>query len=200
MRAFIYIALASLMSVGAAQAVEERATFAGGCFWCVEADYEKVEGVTEAISGYTGGTVEDPTYEQVTAGGTGHYEVVEVVFDNDVVSYRELVDIFWRTVDPVDVGGQFCDRGNSYRTAVFTRTADQEAAARASKEQAEAALGQRILTPIIEDDRFYKAEEYHQDYYTKNPIRYNFYRLTCGRDKRVKELWGDQAYQGIDAK
>ncbi|WP_027834397.1 peptide-methionine (S)-S-oxide reductase MsrA [Maritalea myrionectae] len=200
MRAFIYIALASLMSVGAAQAVEERATFAGGCFWCVEADYEKVEGVTEAISGYTGGTVEDPTYEQVTAGGTGHYEVVEVVFDNDVVSYRELVDIFWRTVDPVDVGGQFCDRGNSYRTAVFTRTADQEAAALASKEQAEAALGQRILTPIIEDDRFYKAEEYHQDYYTKNPIRYNFYRLTCGRDKRVKELWGDQAYQGIDAK
>lgn len=200
MRAFIYIALASLMSVGAAQAVEERATFAGGCFWCVEADYEKVEGVTEAISGYTGGTVEDPTYEQVTAGGTGHYEVVEVVFDNDVVSYRELVDIFWRTVDPVDVGGQFCDRGNSYRTAVFTRTADQEAAALASKEQAEAALGQRILTPIIEDDRFYKAEEYHQDYYTKNPIRYNFYRLTCGRDKRVKELWGEQAYQGIDAK
>ncbi len=117
-----------------------------------------------------------------------------------LLAIESWLTFFWRTVDPVDVGGQFCDRGNSYRTAVFTRTADQEAAALASKEQAEEALGQRILTPIIEDDRFYDAEGYHQDYYKKSPVRYNFYRLTCGRDKRVKELWGDQAYQGIDAK
>jgi len=198
MRAFIYLAMASLLSVGAATAAEEKAVFAGGCFWCVEADFEKVDGVKEAVSGYIGGTVEDPTYEQVTAGGTGHYEAVEIIFDNEKVSYRELVDILWRTIDPVDAGGQFCDRGSSYRTAVFTRTADQEAAARASKAEAEKALGQSIVTPIIEDDRFYEAEGYHQDYYKKNPVRYNFYRFTCGRDKRVEALWGDQAHMGVE--
>jgi peptide-methionine (S)-S-oxide reductase len=198
MRAFIYLAMASLLSVGAATAAEEKAVFAGGCFWCVEADFEKVDGVKQAVSGYIGGTVEDPTYEQVTAGGTGHYEAVEIIFDNEKVSYRELVDILWRTIDPVDAGGQFCDRGSSYRTAVFTRTADQEAAARASKAEAEKALGQSIVTPIIEDDRFYEAEGYHQDYYKKNPVRYNFYRFTCGRDKRVEALWGDQAHMGVE--
>lgn len=198
MRAFIYLAMASLLSVGAATAAEEKAVFAGGCFWCVEADFEKVDGVKEAVSGYIGGMVEDPTYEQVTAGGTGHYEAVEIIFDNEKVSYRELVDILWRTIDPVDAGGQFCDRGNSYRTAVFTRTADQEAAARASKAEAEKALGQTIVTPIIEDDRFYEAEGYHQDYYKKNPVRYNFYRFTCGRDKRIEALWGDQAHMGVE--
>ncbi|MCF4098873.1 peptide-methionine (S)-S-oxide reductase MsrA [Maritalea mediterranea] len=198
MRALIYIVMAALLSVSTVQAAEEKAVFAGGCFWCVEADFEKVDGVKEAISGYIGGTVDNPTYEQVTGGNTGHYEAVEIIFDNDKVSYRELVDILWRTIDPVDAGGQFCDRGNSYRTAVFTRTADQEAAALASKAEAEEALGQRIVTPIIEDDRFYKAEDYHQDYYKKNPVRYNFYRFTCGRDKRVEALWGDQAYRGIE--
>lgn len=198
MRALTYIALASLLSVGAAQAAEEKAVFAGGCFWCVEADFEKVDGVIEAVSGYIGGTVENPTYKQVTAGGTGHYEAVEITFDNEKVSYRELVDILWRTIDPVDEGGQFCDRGDSYRTAIFTRTADQEAAALASRTAAESALDQSIMTQIFSDDRFYEAEDYHQDYYKKNPVRYNFYRFTCGRNQRVEALWGDQAYMGIE--
>jgi peptide-methionine (S)-S-oxide reductase len=198
MRALTYLALASLMSVGAAQAAEEKAIFAGGCFWCVEADFEKVDGVKEAVSGYIGGTVANPTYKQVTAGGTGHYEAVEITFDNEKVSYRELVDILWRTIDPVDEGGQFCDRGDSYRTAIFTLTADQEAAALASRTAAESALDQSIMTQIISDDRFYEAEDYHQDYYKKNPVRYNFYRFTCGRDKRVEALWGDQAHMGVE--
>ncbi|WP_424982922.1 peptide-methionine (S)-S-oxide reductase MsrA [Maritalea sp. S77] len=198
MRALTYLALASLMSVGAAQAAEEKAIFAGGCFWCVESDFEKVDGVKEAVSGYIGGTVANPTYKQVTAGGTGHYEAVEITFDNEKVSYRELVDILWRTIDPVDEGGQFCDRGDSYRTAIFTLTADQEAAALASRTAAESALDQSIVTQIISDDRFYEAEDYHQNYYKKNPVRYNFYRFTCGRDKRVEALWGDQAHMGVE--
>lgn len=197
MRALIFIVLASLLSVGTAQAAEEKAVFAGGCFWCVESDFEKVDGVIEAVSGYIGGTIENPTYKQVSAGGTGHFEAVEITFDNEKVSYRELVDILWRTIDPVDAGGQFCDRGDSYRTAIFARTPAQEAAALASKTAAERALDQSIVTQIFADAPFYAAEDYHQNYYKKNPVRYRFYRFTCGRNQRVKALWGDQAYQGI---
>jgi peptide-methionine (S)-S-oxide reductase len=186
--------LAATALAGAARA-EERATaiLAGGCFWCVEADFDKVDGVLETVSGYTGGHVENPGYRQVVGGGTGHYEAVEIVYDPSVVSYRELVDHFWRTVDPTDAGGQFCDRGDSYRTAVFVEDEEQRAAAEASKAAAEEALGREIVTPILEAGRFWRAEEYHQDYYVKNPTRYRFYRSSCGRDDRLEEVWGDAA-------
>jgi len=171
----------------------EHAVFAGGCFWCVEADFDKLDGVVETVSGYAGGTVENPTYKQVTAGGTGHAEVVRVAYDPSVISFRALVDHFWRTVDPLDAGGQFCDRGASYRTEVFVSGPEQRAAAEASKADAEAALGEAFVTAITALEAFYPAEDYHQDYYKKNPLRYRYYRLACGRDARVKRLWGQAA-------
>jgi peptide-methionine (S)-S-oxide reductase len=190
--------LAAGAATGGAIAGEPRtAVFAGGCFWCVEADFDKVPGVLGTVSGYTGGTVENPTYEQVTHGDTGHYEAVEVTYDPDRVGYAQLVDIFWRTVDPTDAGGQFCDRGDSYRTAVFVADAAERQAAEASKAEAAVALGQEIVTPVLEGGAFWPAEEYHQDYYEKNSLRYNYYRWGCGRDARVEELWGDAAHQGL---
>lgn len=169
----------------------EDIILAGGCFWCVEADFDKVEGVLSTTSGYTGGRTENPTYEQVTYGDTGHYEAVRITYDPSVVTFRDLVDHFWRTVDPTDAGGQFCDRGESYRTAVFVADAGERAAAEASREEADALLAQDIVTPILDEATFYPAEAYHQDYYEKNPIRYRFYRLSCGRDARLEELWGE---------
>lgn len=169
---------------------------AGGCFWCIEHDFEKVAGVVDVQSGYAGGTVENPTYEQVTAGGTGHYEVVQVVYDADVISTEEILHAFWRSVDPTDAGGQFCDRGDSYRTAVFGDSA-QRAIAETSKQAAAEALGQEIVTPILDAATFYPAEGYHQDYAERNAVRYNFYRWSCGRNQRVDALWGDMAYDGI---
>ncbi|MEM9749404.1 MAG: peptide-methionine (S)-S-oxide reductase MsrA [Pseudomonadota bacterium] len=166
------------------------AVFAGGCFWCVEADFDKVEGVLATTSGFAGGDVENPSYRQVTFGDTGHYEVVEVAYDPDIVSYRTLVDYFWRHVDPLDAGGQFCDRGASYRTAVFVAGEAQRADADASKTAAETALGESVVTTILDLDAFYPAEEYHQDYYKKKPVQYRYYRLRCGRDARVAEVWG----------
>lgn len=169
---------------------------AGGCFWCIEHDFEKVTGIIDVQSGYAGGTVENPTYKQVTAGGTGHYEVVQVVYDADVISTEDLLHAFWRSVDPVDAGGQFCDRGQSYSTAVFGNSA-QRAAAEATKQAAEADLGQKIVTPILDEVTFYPAEDYHQNYAELNQVRYNFYRWSCGRNQRVEALWGDMAYDGI---
>ena len=177
------------------------ATFAGGCFWCVESDFDMVPGVVETVSGYTGGTTANPTYRQVTAGGTGHYEAVRIRYDPEKVSYERLLHVFWRSVDPTDAGGQFCDRGASYRTAIFAGTEEERRLAEASKEAVERSgvLEQGVVTPVEPLKEFYPAEDYHQDYYMKSPVRYKFYRFSCGRDARVRELWGDQAHDGIEA-
>lgn len=182
----------------------ETLTVAGGCFWCVESDFEQVNGVTEAVSGYAGGKTADPTYKQVTGGGSGHYEAVQITFDPEVISEGELLDIFFRSIDPTDAGGQFCDRGPSYRTAIFA-TDDQKNIAEQSKAKAQAELGQEIVTPILGFADFYPAEAYHQDYAKGSKIvltrfgpksqakAYKAYRKACGRDQRVKELWGSAA-------
>jgi len=164
---------------------------AGGCFWCVESDFEKLTGVTEAVSGYTGGSLDNPTYKKVGTNRTGHYEAVKVTFDPTIVSYRQLVDHFWKTVDPTDARGQFCDKGESYRTAIFV-TPEQRAEAEGSLEQiiANKPFDADIVTPILPAVTFYDAEGYHQDYYKKNALRYKYYRNGCKRDKRLKELWG----------
>lgn len=209
---FKSIALATMIVVGfVAQSKTAHAenlqtlTVAGGCFWCVEADFEQVRGVKEAVSGFTGGTVSNPSYKQVTSGGTGHYEAVQITFDADVVSRRSLLDLFFRSVDPTDAGGQFCDRGESYRTAIFTSTAAEEKTAAAAKAKAAADLGLTVVTPILSASEFYPADAYHQDYYKGRQLvitrfgpkrqasAYTAYRKACGRDARVKELWGNDA-------
>lgn len=187
----------ALTTIPASAQNTERAIFAGGCFWCVEADFDKAPGVLETVSGYTGGTTGNPTYKEVSHGGTGHREAVRIVYDPAKVGYDELLTVFWRTVDPTDAGGQFCDRGVSYETAVFVTDAGQRRIAEASKQAAAEALDREIVTKIEDAGTFYPAEGYHQDYYRKNPLRYKFYRWNCGRDQRVKELWGDDAYKGI---
>jgi peptide methionine sulfoxide reductase msrA/msrB len=175
------------------------AVFAGGCFWCTEADFEKVPGVIEAVSGYTGGLVPNPTYEQVSAGGTGHVEAVEVTYDPATVSYGQLLSWFWRHIDPTDADGQFVDRGAHYRSAIFYADEEQRRLAEASKEQL-AASG-RFETPLVTEilplDTFYRAEEYHQDYYKKNPVRYRFYRFNSGRDQFLEKIWGKQSPEAI---
>jgi len=172
-----------------------KATFAGGCFWCVEADFDKVDGVVSTTSGYIGGHLANPKYEQVAAGTTGHAEAVEVVFDPRRVSYEKLLDVFWHSIDPTVVNRQFCDVGSPYRTAIFVHDAAQRRAAEASKAAIEKTkpFPQPIVTPIEPATTFYPAEEYHQDYYLKNPVRYRYYRSSCGRDARLKELWGSKA-------
>jgi peptide-methionine (S)-S-oxide reductase len=183
---------------GAARAQETAtAVFAGGCFWCVESDFDAVPGVTETISGYTGGTVPNPTYEQVSHGNTGHYEAVEITYDPAKVTYAELLTAFWHSVDPTDAGGQFCDRGHSYKTAIWVKTEAERQAAEASKAAAEKELGAKIVTPILDATPFFSAEGYHQNYYQTNPVRYRYYRWGCGRNQRIEELWGDAAYKGI---
>ena len=176
------------------------ATFAGGCFWCVESDFDTVPGVVETISGYTGGTVANPGYKQVTEGGTGHREAVQIRYDPKQVSYERLLHIFWRSVDPTDDGGQFCDRGDSYQTAIFAGNDEERRLAEASKNALDqsAVLDAPVVTPIEPAKEFYPAEGYHQDYYTKNPVRYRFYRFSCGRDSRVQQVWGNQAHDGIE--
>ena len=175
------------------------ATFAGGCFWCVEADFDNVPGVVRTVSGYTGGALKNPTYRMVSAGGTGHIEAVQIFYDPKKVTYAMLLDVLWRSVDPTDGGGQFCDRGESYGTAIFANSPDQKRLAEDSKRilQASGVLKQPIVTPIEVAGPFYPAEDYHQDYYNKNPIRYKIYRYGCGRDARIKELWGKDAHLGI---
>ena len=173
----------------------EKAIFAGGCFWCVESDFDKVAGVISTTSGYTGGTTTKPTYEQVSSKNTGHAEVVEVVFDPALVSYAKLVDHFWRTIDPTVKDRQFCDVGNPYRSAIFPIGEAQLKVAQASKAALEKSkpFPEPIVTEVTPASTFYAAEDYHQDYYKKNPVRYQYYRLSCGRDARVKALWGAQA-------
>ena len=181
------------------QAKTEKAIFAGGCFWCVESDFDKVKGVIKTISGYTGGITKNPTYKEVTYKNTGHFEAVEITYDPSIVSYKELLHIFWRTVDPTDAGGQFCDRGASYRTAIFPINDEQFKLATESKthEQTKGKLKGKIVTPVLKTTMFYKAENYHQNYYKTNPIRYNYYRFSCGRDKKIKTLWGEEAHMGL---
>jgi peptide-methionine (S)-S-oxide reductase len=198
MIAFAFAAATAGLAPAAAQDLRSTVV-AGGCFWCVEADFDKVEGVVETLSGYTGGHVENPTYQQVVTETTGHYEAVRITYDADVISYRELVDIFWRTVDPTDDGGQFCDRGASYRTALFVADPSERAEAEASLAEAEASLGQPIVTPVLDAETFWPAEDYHQDYYQENAFNYGFYRRACGRDARVRSLWGDEAFMGLTA-
>jgi peptide-methionine (S)-S-oxide reductase len=172
-----------------------KATFAGGCFWCVEADFDKVDGVISTTSGYIGGRVVNPTYEQVSAGSTGHTEAVEIVFDPRRVSYEKLLEVFWVSIDPTVVNRQFCDVGSQYRTGIFVHDEAQRRAAEASKAKLANSKPFRdpIVTPIEAATSFYPAEEYHQDYYRKNPVRYRYYRSGCGRDARLKELWGARA-------
>jgi peptide-methionine (S)-S-oxide reductase len=169
-----------------------KATFAGGCFWCMEPPFEKLDGVVSVVSGYTGGRVKEPTYQQVSSGGTGHTEAVEILYDPAKVSYEKLLDVFWRNIDPTVRDRQFCDVGEQYRTGIFVHDDAQRAAAEASKRQVEAGkrFKEAIVTPIETAGVFYRAEEYHQDYYRKNPVRYRFYRYNCGRDARLEQLWG----------
>lgn len=202
----IMIALGVFAQTQTSQAAEtETLTVAGGCFWCVESDFESVNGVKEAVSGYAGGKIANPTYKQVVGGGTGHYEAVQITFDPAVVSRDDLLSKFFRSVDPTDAGGQFCDRGASYRTAIFANSAAQTSAAKKAKAAAQAALGQNIVTPVLGATKFYAAEAYHQDYYKGSKIvltrfgpksqakAYKAYRNACGRDQRVKQLWGSSA-------
>ena len=169
-----------------------KATFAGGCFWCVEADFDKVPGVVSTTSGYIGGSVPNPTYQQVSANRTGHAEAVEIVYDPARVNYGQLLQIYWRSIDPTTPDRQFCDAGSPYRSAIFTHGPEQAAAAQASKAALEKSkpFKAAVVTQIEVAGPFYLAEEYHQDYYLKNPVRYKYYRNSCGRDQRLKELWG----------
>jgi peptide-methionine (S)-S-oxide reductase len=186
----ILLAAAALPAASAAAAPpREAAVFAGGCFWCTESDFDKIPGVVSTTSGYLGGKSLNPTYKQVSAGGTGHIEAVRVEYDPTKVSYAALVQRFFRTVDPLDAGGQFCDRGYQYRSALFVQSAEQRAAAEAAKEQVARHFQQPIGTLILPAAKFYPAEDYHQDYYKKNPLRYRYYRLSCGRDAQLKKVW-----------
>lgn len=189
---------------GAAVAEVQKAVVAGGCFWCVESDFEDLPGVLDAVSGYTGGTSQNPTY----GDHEGHYEAVEITFDSAVITYDDLMSKFLRSVDVLDDGGQFCDRGSAYRTAIFVQDAEQRQVAEAEVAKAEAALGQKIVTPVLDASQFWVAEDYHQDYAKgtglvltragpkKQANAYKFYRQSCGRDARVRELWGAQAFPG----
>ena len=171
------------------------ATFAGGCFWCMEAPYDKLDGVITTTSGYMGGTKKNPTYGEVSSGSTGHTEVVQVVYDPAKVSYEKLLDVYWHNVDPTVTDRQFCDVGSQYRTAIFVHTEEQRKAAEKSKDEVAKTkpFKEPIVTPVVAAGDFWPAEDYHQDYYIKNPVRYTYYRTGCGRDARLKSLWGAAA-------
>lgn len=175
------------------KAVFKTVVFAGGCFWCMESPYERLDGVIDVISGYAGGHVKNPTYEQVSSKTTGHYEVVEVTYNPAVISFDTLLEVFWRNIDPFDETGQFCDEGPQYRTAIFVNDDQELALAQASKEKMEKRFGRTIATEILPVAPFYRAEEYHQNYCRVNPVRYKMYRGACGRDRRLEEVWGDEA-------
>jgi peptide-methionine (S)-S-oxide reductase len=173
--------------------VTRSAVFAAGCFWCAEAAFDGVPGVSDVVSGFSGGHVADPTYEQVSRGGTGHVESVEVRYDPRKISYSQLLDLFWRNVDVFDGGGQFCDRGDSYRAVIFVGDSAERQLALASKGALEKRFGRPLAVSVAAAAKFYRAEEYHQDYHTRNPLRYRFYRSGCGRDARLDAIWGPEA-------
>ncbi len=189
---FLLIALIALFGSADVQAADLKiAVFAGGCFWCMEPPYDKIDGVLETISGYANGNIPNPTYEQVSAGGTSYVEAVQVTYDAEITSYEDLLEIYWPNIDPLDGDGQFCDQGDSYRPAIFYEDETQREAAEASKRRvADEYELDGIATSIEKLTSFYPAEDYHQNYYQKNPFRYNYYRWACGRDARLKELWG----------
>ncbi|MGB7325331.1 MAG: peptide-methionine (S)-S-oxide reductase MsrA [Rubripirellula sp.] len=174
-------------------ATEATATFAGGCFWCMEPPFDKMPGVISTTAGYTGGRTPNPTYEAVKTGRTGHIESMQVKYDPSKVTYQQLLTLFWHNVDPITANGQFCDKGGQYRTAIFYENDEQKEIAQQSKQSIAKQLNIRVRTELIKATKFYPAEEYHQDYYTKNPTKYKFYRWTCGRDARLDEIWGDKA-------
>ncbi len=186
---------AAALTASAQEKKTATAIFAGGCFWCMEPPYDALDGVISTTSGYTGGSKQDADYRTVSAGGTGHYEALEVKYDPSKVSYAKLLEVFWHNIDPLDGRGQFCDKGSQYLSAIFPKNEEERQLAEASK----AAVAQKvggaaaIKTEILPAKPFYAAEEYHQDYYQKNPVRYKFYRWNCGRDQRLEELWGDAA-------
>ncbi len=194
----VWLCIAALLAtLAAAPAAEPPGTkavaiFAGGCFWCMEGPFDALDGVLSTTSGYTGGELAEPTYEQVSAGGTGHAEAVQVVYDPSKLTYQQLLERFWQNIDPLDPAGQFCDKGSQYRSEIFWLDDDQRRLAEESKAQLDAShrFGQPIVTQIAKAGPFYPAEDYHQDYYQKNPLRYRLYRTLCGRDARLAELWG----------
>ncbi len=196
--AALLVSTALVTSASAQSDGKKIAIFAGGCFWCVESDFDHVKGVTDTVSGYTGGTNDNPTYTNHGAGR--HREAVQITYDPNQVTYKRLLHVFWRSVDPTDPGGQFCDRGHSYTTAVYAVDDEQKKQAEASKVELErsGALKDEVVTPIEKAAEFWPAEGYHQNYYKENPNRYKLYRFGCGRDRRVRAVWGDQAHSGID--
>ena len=191
MRPLLAGVAALLLASPAAQAAEAVATFAGGCFWCMEPPFEALPGVVSVTSGYTGGHTENPTYDEVSGGGTGHAEAVEIVYDPARVSFEALLGVFWHNVDPTVADRQFCDVGSQYRSAIFVHDAAQRKAAEASLRDVQKQLGVPVRTEIVKAGAFYRAEDHHQDYHKKNPIRYRYYRHGCGRDARLEELWGE---------
>jgi peptide-methionine (S)-S-oxide reductase len=189
MRRLILVLALSLLALPL-EAQLAKATFAAGCFWCSEAAFDEVPGVVKVVSGYTGGTKNNPTYEEVSEGGTGHRESVEVTYDTRKITYEKLLDIFWHNVDPLDAYGQFCDKGEQYKGAIFYHDEAQRRAAVASRAAVQRRFGnKRVVTDILPASRFWPAEEYHQQYHKKNPIRYRYYRFGCGRDARLSDLW-----------
>ncbi len=191
---FVGAAVLFILATLSMPAMAAKALLAGGCFWCMEADFEKLDGVTDVVSGFAGGTAENPTY---SGDHTGHYEVVEITYNPDVISYQALLEHFWLSIDPFDPNGQFCDKGPSYRSAIFVANAQERALAEASKQAvADQFPNKTVVTPILPAATFYPVkgdESYHQDYYKKSPVRYRIYRWNCGRDQRTREIWGDQA-------
>ena len=169
-----------------------KATFAGGCFWCMEPPFEKLDGVLSTTSGYTGGTKKNPTYEEVSSGATGHAEAVQIIYDPKKVTYAKLLEVFWHNIDPLTPNAQFCDHGNQYRSAIFYHDDTQKRLAEESKKALSSRFRGPIVTEIVPAAAFYPAEDYHQDYYKKNPLRYKVYRYSCGRDQRLEELWGKE--------
>lgn len=199
MRLLALSALLALIGTTTAHAAETKtAVFAAGCFWCIESDFEKHEGVIEAVSGYSGGHLDNPTYKEVSNGGTGHLEVVEVKYDPDIVTYKDLLEIYWANVDPLDDSGQFCDKGESYKSAIFYKTDEERVLAEESRHTVAEKLGKAVVTNIREHATFYPAEDYHQNYYKTNSTKYSFYRWRCGRDSRLEDLWGDSALKRVE--
>jgi peptide-methionine (S)-S-oxide reductase len=190
--ALVLVASAAFVHGAMAQSRQASAVFAGGCFWCVEADFDKVPGVIATTSGYAGGTTANPTYRQVSAGGTGYAEAVKVDYDPSKVSYQTLLDYFWHHIDPTVRNRQFCDVGDQYRTAIFVGSGEERRLAEASKKKVENELKKPIYTQIVDAGRFYPAEDYHQDFYKKNSVKYKFYRWNCGRDQRLEKIWGSK--------
>jgi peptide-methionine (S)-S-oxide reductase len=194
-RSILALGLLAASVVAAADAPRATATFAGGCFWCMQPPFESLPGVLSTTVGYTGGTVDHPTYEQVSAGGTGHAESIQVVYDPTKIEYTKLLDVFWHNVDPLTKDAQFCDHGRQYRTAIFVQDDEQQRLAEASKKELEASkrFDRPIVTEVVRASTFWPAEDYHQRYHEKNPVRYKFYRWNCGRDQRLLEVWGADA-------